>query len=192
MNCGIYKELEEERFACYRNGILRLRAAARQYGAMVIHITPPIFDSHGKAGFDYDSVLTAYAEWLVKQREQGWCVVDLHSEMREKVVQARKQKPDFTMQKDGVHPNANGHWMMAQCLIAYFGDPTSAKLTSAKKFLNASRLNSINQRMLSYQKAIHAETKPLRPKTPQGGTLESASAEAKKLEERIYGARNEG
>ena len=33
----------------------------------------------------------------------------------------------------------------------------------------------------------HAETKPLRPGLPQGGTLKSAEKEAKLLEEQIYG-----
>ncbi|MBT8037690.1 MAG: SGNH/GDSL hydrolase family protein [Verrucomicrobiae bacterium] len=187
MNCGIYKELENERYARYRNGILRLRAAARQYGAEVLHVTPPIFDNHGKAGFNYDSVLTKYAEWLVKQREQGWNVVDLHSDMRAKVDERRKQHPRFTVQKDQIHPNGDGHWIMAQCLIHYFGDSVSAQLTSAQKLLDGPRLNAITQRMRSYQKAIHAETKPLRPNVPQGGTLESAAAEAKQLEGRIYG-----
>ena len=186
MNCGIYKELDEERFARYRNGILRLRAAAQQYGAKVVHMTSPIFDNHGKTGFDYDSVLTTYAEWLVKQREQGWNVADLHSEMRAKVDQAKKTEPEFTVQKDRVHPNGDGHWMMAQCLITYFGDTPSAQLTSPKELVDGSRLNAITQRMRSYQKAIHAETKPLRPGVPKQGTLESAAEEAEQLESRIY------
>jgi hypothetical protein len=40
--------------------------------------------------------------------------------------------------------------------------------------------------MQLYQKAIHAETKPLRPGVPQGGTMESAAVGAKALEEIIY------
>lgn len=187
MNCGIYKPLEEERYARYKNGILRLRAAARQYGAEIIHVTPPIFDNHGKAGFNYDSVLKTYAEWLVQQREQGWCVADLHSEMRTKVNHAKEQDQEFTVQKDRIHPNTDGHWIMAQCLINYFGDPASAKLSSAQELLDNSKLDAIKKRMRSYQKAIHAETKPLRPGVPQGGTLESSSADAKGLEEYIYG-----
>lgn len=186
MNCGIYRELNEERYARYRYGILRLRAAALQYGAKVVHVTPPIFDNHGRAGFDYDGVLTTYSEWLVKQREQGWHVADLHSEMRAKVDQIKKQDPQFTVQKDRVHPSGDGHWMMAQCLIAYFGDPASAQVASVKELIDGSRLNAITQRMRSYQRAIHAETKPLRPGVPKGGTLESAATEAKELEMRIY------
>jgi len=186
MNCGIYKELDEERTSQFRNGILRLRAAAREYGAEIVHMTPPIYDNHGNVRFKYDSVLTTYAEWLVEQREQGWHVADLHSEMRAKVDQHRKQDPGYTVQKDRVHPNDEGHWMMAQCLIAYFGDSASAQAASAKELLDGSRLNAITQRMRSYQDAIHAETKPLRPGVRKKGSLGSAAAEAKQLEERIY------
>ncbi len=186
MNCGIYKELDDERVARFRDGNMRLREAAQKYKAEMVHVTPPIFDNKGKAGFDYDTVLSAYSAWMVKQREQGWNVVDLHSEMRAKVDQAKSSQPEFMVQKDGIHPDSAGHWMMAQSLIAYFGDPESAKLKSADELLDSARLGAISQRMKIYQKAIHAETKPLRPGVPQGGTLESAAAEAKALEERIY------
>ncbi|WP_018970484.1 GDSL-type esterase/lipase family protein [Rubritalea marina] len=85
MNCGIYQTLDVQRFARYRHGIGRLRAAAKQYGAELIHVTPPIYDNHGKEGFDYDSVLSHYAAWLVMQRSQGWHVIDLHHSMRQNV-----------------------------------------------------------------------------------------------------------
>jgi lysophospholipase L1-like esterase len=186
MNCGIYMELDEDRTARFRHGIQRLREAARKYKAEVVHVTPPIFDNKGKAGFDYDGVLEAYSAWMVGQRAQGWNVVDLHSEMQAKVDLAKAKQPGFTVQKDGIHPDSTGHWMMAQSLIAYFGDSESAKLNSADEMLDRARLAAINQRMKIHQKAIHAETKPLRPGVPQGGTLESAAVEAKALEERIY------
>lgn len=104
MNCGIYKELDEERSARFRDGLIRLRAAAKTYNAEIVHMTPPMFDNHGKPGFDYDSV----------------------------------------------------------------------------------RLAAVKQRMQLYQKAVHAETKPLRAGIPQGGTLELTATEAKKLEDLIH------
>lgn len=186
MNCGIYKELDEQRTASFQEGNVKLRAAAKKYNAEIVHVTPPIFDNHGRRGFDYDSVLTAYSAWMVKQREKGWYVVDLHSDMRKKVDQAKASDPKFTVQKDKVHPDGAGHWMMAQSLIAFFGDTTSAQLASANDLLDAARFAAVKQRMQLFQKAIHAETKPLRPGVPQGGTLESAAAEAKKLEDIIY------
>lgn len=186
MNCGIYKELDEERFEKYRNGIIQLRTAAKEHGAEIVHVTPPIYDNHGKSGFDYDSVLSAYSQWLVEQQEQGWHVADLHSGMREKVDQAKKENPAFTIQKDKVHPNPAGHWMMTQCLISYFGDSESSKLQSVNELIDKNRLNAIKQRMQSYQKGLHAETKPLRPGVPKGGTLASATDAAKALEKVIY------
>lgn len=186
MNCGIYKELNEERFASYRNGTQKLRDAAQKHGAEVVHVTPPIFDNHGRSGFNYDTVLKAYAAWLVKQKEQGWYVADLHSEMRAKVDAKKKDNPKFTVQRDRIHPNGDGHWMMTQSLIAFFGDAESAKLTSVKDLIDGARLNAVSQRMKAYQKAIHAETKPLRPGVPKGGTLESAAKEAKALDAKIY------
>jgi len=106
--------------------------------------------------------------------------------MRSKVDEAKQKSPGFTVQKDRVHPNSEGHWIMAQSLIAFFGDKASSELSSAKELLNDSKLKAVNQRMRYYQKAIHAETKPLRPGVPSGGTLQSAAEEAKKLEALIY------
>lgn len=186
MNCGIYKELNDERTTRFQEGNVKLRAAAKKHNAEIVHMTPPIFDNHGKEGFDYDSVLSAYSAWLVKQRENGWHVVDLHSEMRKKVDAAKASDPTFTVQKDKVHPDGAGHWMMAQSLIAFFGDTTSAQLASPTELLDATKFAAVKQRMQLYQKAIHAETKPLRPGVPQGGTLESAATGAKALEEIIY------
>ena len=132
MNCGIYQPLDEERFKAFKNGQLKLRDAAKKHGATIVHVTPPIFDNHGKPGFDYDEVLRAYSQWLVGQRKAGWHVVDLHSEMRAKVDARKSDKPSFTVQRDKIHPNAAGHWMMAQSLIAFFGDAKSAALPSSK------------------------------------------------------------
>jgi len=187
MNCGIYLPLDEARFKAYRDGQIKLHEAAKKIGAEIVHVTPPIFDNHGKEGFDYDEVLTAYSKWLVDQRSQGWHVADLHSEMRAKVDALKKDNPKFTLQRDKVHPNAAGHWMMAQSLIAFFGDAESAKLESPGKLLAAEPFKAVDERMRLYQKAIHAETNPKRPGVPKGGTMESAATEAKALEARIYG-----
>ncbi len=187
MNCGIYKPLDEERFKAYRDGQIKLHEAAKKIGAEIVHVTPPIFDNHGKEGFDYDDVLTAYSAWLMKQRQQGWQVADLHSEMRAKVDAKKAKDPKFTVQRDRVHPNGPGHLMMTQSLIAFF-DPSSAANGDVPQYLpSAEQFKAISQRMKLWQKAIHAETNPKRPGVPKGGTMESAAEEAKKLEAQIYG-----
>lgn len=188
MNCGIYQPLDDSRFEAYRNGTDKLRAAAKRHGAEVVHVTPPIYDSHGKPGFDYDEVLASYSRWLVEQRMNGWHVADLHSDMRAKVDAEKKRNPAYTVQSDKVHPNRDGHWMMAQNLIRWFGDDESANLESAEQLLEPSRFKAVQERMLLFQKAIHAETKPLRPGVPQGGTMATATEAAAALAESIYGS----
>ena len=187
MNCGIYKPLDEERFKAYRDGQIKLHEAAKKIDAEVVHVTPPIFDNHGKDGFDYDDVLTAYSAWLVKQRQQGWHVADLHSEMRAKVDEGKKKDPRLTVQRDRIHPNKAGHWMMTQSLISYFGDEESAALHNAGLLLPAERFKAVEVRMKLWQKAIHAETNPKRPGVPKGGSMESAAEGARELRPQIYG-----
>ncbi len=186
MNCGIYKPLDPERTARFQNGHLRLRAAAKQHGAELIHVTPPIFDNHDKPGFDYNTVLTAYSKWLAQQTDKGWHVADLHTFMSNQVAAAKAKNKKFTVQRDRVHPNKLGHWIMAQAIISYFGDTKASKTANGTQLLPSKAMDALVQRSAAFQKAIHAETKPLRPGVPQGGTLTSARELAKTLEAVIY------
>lgn len=186
MNCGIYLPLDKDRFESYKKGQQKLKAVAEKHGAEILFVTPPFFDNHGAKGFNYNSVLTSYSAWLVEQRKQGWNVADLHTGMTQKILAKKKANRAFTVQRDRVHPNAEGHWMMAQSLIRYFGDAASASLASPQHLLDKKRTAAIHKRLHTYSRAIHAATKPLRPKVPAGGTMKSAAAIAKSLEPTIY------
>jgi len=63
MNDGIYLPLDDERFAAFKDGVNKLIEQCQAAGVKEIYlITPPIFDfPPGEQGFNYDSVLTAYA-----------------------------------------------------------------------------------------------------------------------------------
>lgn len=188
MNCGIYQPLDPQRSARFQNGHLRLRAAAKQYGAEVLHVTPPIFDNHDKHGFDYNSVLTAYSKWMAQQTDSGWLVADLHTFMSQKIAAEKTKDKKFTVQRDRVHPNKQGHWIMAQSIISYFGDTNVSKFDNGSQILAKKNMDAVVKRSIAFQKAIHAETKPLRPGVPQSGTLSSARELAKTLETDIYQA----
>ena len=188
MNCGIYQPLDPQRSARFQNGHLRLRAAAKQYGAEILHVTPPIFDNHYKHGFDYNSVLTAYSKWMAQQTDSGWLVADLHTFMSQKIAAEKTKDKKFTVQRDRVHPNKQGHWIMAQSIISYFGDTNVSKFDNGGQLLAKKNMNAVVKRSIAFQKAIHAETKPLRPGVPQGGTLSSARELAKTLETDNYQA----
>ncbi len=136
MNDGIYFPLDESRFSKFRDGVRRLREAAAHGGVAVIHLTPPVFDAGVLKGrtlpaglsaypqpFEgYDAVLTAYSQWLVSQRTNGWSVVDVHGPMRAFLDERRVGNPGFALSGDGVHANSQGHWLMARQLLAEVGE----------------------------------------------------------------------
>ena len=175
MNCGIYQELNDQRFERFKTGIRSLRKAAAEYGAEIVHLTPPFYDNHGDPNLTYDEVLTAYSKWLVERRPEGWLVADLHTEMKAEVLRLREDEPEFTFQRDKVHPNEAGHWVMAQCLIRYFGGDTEG--SSPADLVGDEQVAEIRANMLLRRNAIHHETKPIRPGLAKGTTLEEAERE---------------
>ena len=147
MNDGIYLPLDAGRFQKYKDGIQKLRDKAQAMGAHVIHITPPVYDPvpvKGKYPY-YNEVLGAYGKWLLSKRAEGWRVIDIHGPMNEALAQKRKTDAAFAFQKDGVHPNDEGHWVMAQQVLAAWGvkhdyvlaDFTSGRLATLHKLVVA-------------------------------------------------------
>ncbi len=123
MNDGIYLPLDEERFAAYRDGMVRLDSVLRAYGpAEVIYLTPPVHDD-ALLGLDgYNIVLDVYSDWLLSQTSvAGWRVIDLHYPMKEYLIARRRQDPDFRLARDGVHPQEEGHWLMAREILGELG-----------------------------------------------------------------------
>jgi lysophospholipase L1-like esterase len=132
MNDGIYLPLEEERFARFRDGIERLHAAVEKSGARIVHLTPPIYDEARGHKVGYAAVLDQYSAWLLAQRTRGWQVIDVHAALQRATDARRKADPAFTFNKDGVHPDTAGHWVMAQAVLAGLGADTVAAYDSAK------------------------------------------------------------
>jgi len=141
INCGIYEPFDEVRFQKYRKGITTLEEKAEAAGAQVVLVTPPLFDdARAKRNFSYNAVLDRYSHWLMCRRENGWRVIDLHTAMAEAVKRRREQYPDFTFQRDAVHPDAAGHWVMAREIIRWFGDEAAANADSPEAMLEAKEI----------------------------------------------------
>jgi lysophospholipase L1-like esterase len=152
MNDGIYLPLSDDRFDRFKAGMLKLHEKVHAAGARVIHLTPPVFDAmpirqrvvpadkadanHPFEG--YDTVLAAYADWLLAQRkEANWQVIDIHNPMAQAIAVHRKTDPAFTFARDGIHPDDTGHGVMAISILRGlsvpfdpqardFGDPLDA------------------------------------------------------------------
>ena len=205
MNDGIYFPLEESRFAKFRDGMRRLHEAAAHEGVRVIHLTPPVFDSQPLKGrtlpaglkaypqpFEgYDEVLSAYSQWLVAQRLNGWQVVDVHGPMREFLNAQRSQNPAFTLSGDGVHANRQGHWLMArEALRAMGAQGAWMEFATPDELLRLSQnpgdlwaLIQRRQRLLKDAALTYAGHQ--RPGMAAGKPWEEAQSEAREIQRRL-------
>lgn len=138
MNDGIYHPQSAERMRAFEQGIEKLIATANKSGSEVVLLTPPPFDAlpvkekvvPGSApdfGFmvpyeGYDSVLADYAHWEMQLPKSEATVIDLHTPMDAYLAEQRKTEPDFSFaKKDGIHPDAAGHLLMAQIVLRGLG-----------------------------------------------------------------------
>ena len=122
MNDGIYLPLSDDRLKAFQDGITRLVEKCQAAGAEVILITPPAFDVDCQGGvaakgFDYNTVLDAYAAWELKTAPGGATVIDLHVPMSAMVKPAREAKHPLHNPGDGVHPAEMGHFVMADAIL---------------------------------------------------------------------------
>ncbi|HOW18102.1 MAG TPA: SGNH/GDSL hydrolase family protein [Phycisphaerae bacterium] len=138
MNDGNYAPFDPQRFRKFQNGLKLLKQRTRdQTTARLVVMTPPSYDPYRRQvvdpdalayGYkfpviDYDDVLGRYAEWLMSLREDGLTVVDLHTAMNRHLQRRREKKVSFSLQPDGIHPDATGHWLMAQTLLEAWNAP---------------------------------------------------------------------
>jgi hypothetical protein len=193
MNCGIYQPLDEGRFAKFKAGIERLHAAVERTGAKIIHLTPPVYDKRpGKPGpageADYDAVLTAYSEWLLSKRADGWAVIDVHGPMKAALAEGRKQDPAFTFVPDCIHPDDAGHWAICRAVLAGLGAETAATDPNLETKL-ATFLPEVTTRMKLLRDAYREAAGHARPGAPKGLSIGAAEAAARRLTDSIRSRR---
>ena len=193
MNCGIYQPLDEERFAKFKAGIERLHDAVGKAGGKIVHLTPPVYGGPpGKPGpagaVDYDTVLAAYAEWLVSKRADGWLVIDVHGPMKAALAAKRAADPAFTFAPDAVHPNDAGHWAICRAVLAGLGAGGPIATADAPDAL-AQFLPEVTTRLKLLRDAYLAAAGHLRPGVPTGLAVAEAEAKAARLTESIRSRR---
>ena len=193
INCGIYLPFDEARLAKYQQGWKKLKEKVEAAGGKLIVITPPFYDDlrSPKQGFSYNDVLDRYSEWLVKQRDQGWTVIDLHSAMTAAVKKQRETNPKFTLQPDGVHPNGDGHWVVAQQLIGALGDKEIGAAKSPAEFFTAHKVPAdaqqlIGQRMSVLRDSYVGTAGHKRPGVAKGLLVEEAAAKVAEISKKIH------
>jgi hypothetical protein len=134
----------------------------------------------------YDEVLTRYSQWLVEQRTLGWEVIDVHTVMRNALASRRLSDPDFSFTKDGVHPNPEGHAVIAGAILSAWGYAPPlirAPLTWAKA--PDTLTNLIRERNSILKDAWLTSTGHTRPGMKKGLPLPEAKIQADLLTEKI-------
>jgi lysophospholipase L1-like esterase len=138
MNDGIYYPFGEDRFQAYVTGMRALVAKCQAVGARVIVMTPPPFDAPSRKGpcapaglkeygyktpfIGYSDVLGQYAGWVMSLDGEVDRVVDIYTPMKKALVAKREVDPDYRS-GDGIHPNGEGHWVMAETLLGRIKAP---------------------------------------------------------------------
>lgn len=140
MNEGIYHPLFEDYFVLFQLNYDRLVGRVKEETrARITLMTPPPFDpvvprredsrqwdSYGyKEPFaGYDHVLKVYSDWIRGSYSDEFMVADVHSVMECHLQMRRRSDPEFRLQKDGIHPDATGHLLMALTLLQTWQAPT--------------------------------------------------------------------
>ncbi len=197
MNDGIYHPFSEERFAAFKDGIQRLRDKVIAAGAEIIHLTPPVFDplpiqartlpagldAYPKPFAGYNSVLDRYSDWLLDMaKNAGWTVYDVHGAMNQALEEKRRDDPAFTFAKDGVHPDAAGHSIMAQPLLKAWGMPVAPD-GAPDHHDGAAILTMVKQKQAFLRDAWLTQTGHARPGVKAGLPLAEAQLEASIIDE---------
>jgi lysophospholipase L1-like esterase len=192
MNCGIYQPLDDARFAKFKAGMERLHAAVEKAGAKIVHLTPPVYGGPpGKAGpagtADYDAVLTAYSEWLVSKRADGWLVIDVHGPMKAALAAKRAADPAFTFAPDAIHPDDAGHWAICRAVLAGLGAGDIATADAPDAL--AQFLPEVTTRLTLLRDAYLPAAGHQRPGMATGLSVAEAEAQAARITESIRSRR---
>ncbi|MEK6260228.1 MAG: SGNH/GDSL hydrolase family protein [Planctomycetota bacterium] len=191
INCGIYEPFDKARFEKYQQGMTSLKAHVEKAGAKFIVVTPPFYDDQrAPKAFSYNEVLDKYSEWLLTRRADGWLVVDLHAPMTREVLKRREADPKFTFQPDGVHPNDEGHWFVAQQVIRYFGDESVSATATPQAMLAAKQVPEslfplVQQRVHVLRDAYVSAAGHKRPGVAAGLSVPEAEEKARELTAKI-------
>jgi lysophospholipase L1-like esterase len=188
INDGIYQPYDLERFGKFRDGIQWLRDEVTKTGAKIIFITPPTFDGKVTGNMAYVDALERHSAWLLDRRAAGWDVVDLHRPMNLYLAERRQREPEYAYNnKDGVHPDALGHWIMAKQVLLFLGGEDVAGTETAAEMAaltpNGEKiLQLVGQRQAVMKDARLTVIGHQRPGMTKGLPLDEAKAKAGELD----------
>lgn len=192
MNDGIYLPFDKQRFKAYKQGMNKLYKQLLSRGTKrIIVLTPPIHDDRKLGLNGYNKVLDRYSEWLLQQRKtQKWEVIDLHFPMKRYLENVRQSDSSYRLAKDGIHPDTEGHWLMAQEIMTYLF-PDFLKYHSWEAYLNNEAelkelFHYVSQMQDVKKKSWLSYTGHKRPGIPTGLSMSDANSKVEQLKKQIF------
>lgn len=182
MNDGIYQPDSEENFQPYRKGMLELARRVKASGAVLVCLTPPIFEpapveAKGKLGpstdgrfayfapyGNYDEVLQHQAQWCLANEMQANLVVDIRSALIDAKVERLKRLPEFSFSGDGVHFGLEAHGVVADSVLRKLGAPQAL----LDLYPSDERISQSQKKMQLLRDAYLSATGKNRPGLPAG------------------------
>lgn len=178
MNDGIYQPLDEKRFQAFKDGITWLHRSLDSAGVKkIIHITPPVHDDKVLRTGGYNKVLDAYSDWIVSYgRTKSWNVIDLHKILTDDLNRHLSKDSSYRVAPDQVHPNDEGHWLMARVILRELGQSVNENMILELEMdeVKKEQYKLICERQSIMKDAWLTASKHLRPGMKQGLSLEDA------------------
>jgi len=183
MNDGIYYPFGEARFSDYVKGVRELIAKIKAVGAKSIVMTPPPFDVRSRKGpvapeglaaysyktpyERYNDVLGQYAGWIMSLDGRVDRVVDIYSPMQKYYDEQHDANPTYSS-GDGIHPRADGHWIIAETLLKRVKAPNVEKPPYVEEAGSSEIFSKVRARRekldAAWRKHVgHGRSKPLPP-----------------------------
>lgn len=188
MNDGSSLPQDDTGFTRYIAAMETLKSTVEKAGVkQFIALTPPIHDAGpGTPLSKHDQMLARFSEWLLAKRKDGWNVIDLHAPMRAALNEKRKTEPGFRFAGDGVHPNREGHDLMARQVIEYFSlAPETDAFFAQSPYMATALRNLVSQRMAIRRDAWLTLTEHKRPSIAKGLPMDEANSKVKDLTAQI-------
>lgn len=124
MNDGAYGDFTEEAGKRYREGLSGLVTRLQSRGIRVVVFGPGCIDTDkaGGTAANYNNTLQRLTEIASDVARQHHCpFADIHTPMLTYQTAHKKADPTFTMIPDAVHPDVNGHLVMAHLMLKALG-----------------------------------------------------------------------
>lgn len=137
MNDGSYKDFDSETFKTYERDMTQIMDRLDALKCRVIVMSPTMFDhqawdkriiekpeyAKGRVPANYNAVLAYYGKWLQETaRVRGYRFVDLFGPLNTFTTVQRQADPAFTLIPDAIHPEVDGHFIMAYALLQQCGE----------------------------------------------------------------------